>query len=190
VKALDRAGLAALVAWAIRAAMARAEAKGLAEDEVVSEALHAIHGALRTHAGGTTLSDHVRRRVRGALLDATKKETRLRNREVLFDDLEEAQGRAGEEDDETLGRALGVEAQVLGSPEESLLRREAQAALDREVAKLSRAERRLYELRHREGRTWNEIAVETGIPVSTARLSDTRIRDRLMAALCAYRDAG
>lgn len=189
MKALDRAGLAALVAWGIRAAMARAQAKGLAEDEVVSEALHAIHGALRTHAGGTTLSDHIRRRVRGALLDATKKETRLRKREVLLDDLEEAQRRAVDDDD-TLACALGVEAHVLSSPEESLLRREAHAALDREVQKLPRADLRLYELRHREGLTWNEISAETGIPVSTARLSDTRIRDRLTAALRAYGDAG
>jgi len=189
VKALDHATLAALVAWAIRAAMARAQAKGLAEDELVSEALHAIHGALRTHAGGTTLSDPIRRRVRGALLDAARREKRRRTREVLFDDIEEAQ-RPAVEDDDTLARALGVEALVLGSPEESLLRREAHAALDREVEKLPRADLRLYELRHREGLTWNEISAETGIPGSTARLSDTRIRDRLTAALRAYGDAG
>ena len=100
-----------------------------------------------------------------------------------------AQGRAVD-DDETLPRALGVEAQVLGSPEESLLRREAHAALDREVEKLSRDDRRLYELRHREGLTWPEISAATGIPESTARLHDKGIRDHLTAALRAYRDEG
>ena len=187
--ALDDAALKALVAWAVRTAMAHADATGLPADEIESEAVHAIQAALRTHAGGTTLSDHVRRRVRGALLDASKKEKRRRKREVLFDDLEEAQGPAAPEGDDTLARALGVEAEVLGSPLESLLRRERQAALDREVERFPPAERRLYTLRHREGLTWNEITAETGIPGRTARLSDKRIRDHLTAVLRArYKD--
>jgi RNA polymerase sigma factor (sigma-70 family) len=183
---LDSAGLAALVAWAIRAALARAQTKGLAENDVVSDALHGIHRALCTHAGGTTVSAHIRHRVLGALLTATRKQKQLREREVLLDDLEDAQAL----DDDRIPRALGVEAQVLGSPEESLLRHEAQAALDREVEKLSRDDRRLYELRHREGLTWPEISAATGIPESTLRLHDTRIRARLTAALRAYREDG
>jgi RNA polymerase sigma factor (sigma-70 family) len=193
VKGLDHAGLVALVAWAIRAALARAQLKGLPEDELVSEALHAIHGALRTHAGGTTISAHVRRRVRGALLDVTRREMRRRERELLLDDTEEAQGAAvkGEgEDEDTQARALGVEAQLLGSPEESLLRREARAALDREVSRLSRDDQRLYALRHQEGLTWEEIAAQTGMPSRTGRSHDKRIRARLTAALRAFEGEG
>ena len=189
VEALDREELAALVAWAVRSAMAWAEAKGLPEGDVVDEALHAIEGALRTHAGGTTLSDHVRRRVRGALLDATERETRRRGREVFLDDLAGA-AEAEEDDDEAPAWAAGARGQLVGSPEQSLLRREAQAALDREVERLPPADRRLYALRYRQGLTWNEIVAETSVPVRTLGLRDQRIRARLTAALRAYRDEG
>jgi RNA polymerase sigma factor (sigma-70 family) len=189
VKALDAAALAALVAWAVRTAMARAEVRGVHVDEVVSEALHGIHRALRTYAGGTTPSDHVRRRVRGAILDATRREKRIQSREVLLDDLEEARPPAVEDDD-TLPRAVGVEARVVGSPEASLLGREERALLDLEVTRLPRDDRHLYELRHREGLTWDEISVRTGLPARTARLHDKRIRDHLAEALRAYLDEG
>ena len=101
----------------------------------------------------------------------------------MLDDLEDAPTLAASDDDAVVARALGVEAQVLGSPLESLLRREQRAALDREVDQLPPGDRRLYVLRHREGLTWDEIAAETGIPDRTARLYDKRIRDRLTAAL-------
>ena len=185
VKALDRGKLVALVAWAIRSAMAWAQANGLHEGEVVSEVLHAIDGALRTHAGGTTVSDHVRRRVRGALLDATEKEHRRRDREVFLDDLAASDA---EHDEDGPAWAAGVEGKLVGSPEESLLRREAQGVLDREVERLPRADRRLYELRHRRGLTWDEICAETGIPVRTLGQHDKRIRDHLTAVLRAYQD--
>jgi RNA polymerase sigma factor (sigma-70 family) len=163
------------VDWALQAATTWAHARGLPEDEVVDEALHAVAGAVRTHDGRTTLSEHIRRRVRGALLDATKVEQRRRMREVFLDDLED--------DEATLSRTPGMDALVVGSPEESLLRHEAQAALGRAVEQLPPFEKRLYELRHREGLTWDEITAETGIPGRTARWYDRKIRDHLAEVL-------
>jgi len=156
----ERAELTSLVRWAIRAAVAVAEAQGLPEEELVSAALHAVEGGKRTHDPALgPLGPHVRRRVRGELSDASRSIRRRRSREVLFDDVEALA--PGLEDDEiTLSRALGVEALVMESPEESLLLREKQGALAREVDKLPAADKRLYTLRHREGRTWEEIHAE------------------------------
>jgi RNA polymerase sigma factor (sigma-70 family) len=189
VTALDLAKLDALVGWAVRMAMVWAQTTGLPEDELEGEALYAIDAALRTHhVRGVTVSEHVRRRVKGALLDTARKAQKHRQHEVLLDDLEEAERQTIEDDDEALMTALGVGAQVMASPEESLLRRERQAARDQEVDRLPPADRRLYVLRHREERTWDEISAETGIPGRTARDHDKKIRDHLTGVLRARFD--
>jgi DNA-directed RNA polymerase specialized sigma24 family protein len=183
--------LAALVAWAIRAAKARAHVKGLPADGAEDAALQAVFAALRTHdPAGAPLAAHVRRRVRGALLDLARAVERRGGREVLLDDLEEPIGPGIEHDEEGLGRVAGVEAPIVGSPEASLLRREQQTALDREVDKLPRADRHLYVLRHRKGLAWDAIAAATGLAARTARLHDKRIRDHLTATLRARDEAG
>jgi len=184
LSAVARAELCAQITWAIRAAAAVAEAYGLLEQDVVSAALYAVEGAMRTHdpARGP-LGPHVRRRVRGELYDAARTLGRRKRREVLLDDMEEAAAPGVEDDDLRLSRAFGVEALVVESPEEGLLLREKQEALAREVEKLPVPSRRLYVLRHHEGLTWAEIEVETGLPERTARDHDKKIRDRLAAAL-------
>jgi RNA polymerase sigma factor (sigma-70 family) len=189
VKPLGPAELAALVTWAIQLATAWAEETGTPADEVEGEVVDAMERALLRHdPSGTTVSDYVRRRVRGALIDATRKEKRRRKHEVLLADLEETAPPTIEDDDEALARALGVEGAVLGSPEEALLRAEEQAAIDREVERMPRADRGQYVMFHREGLTWDEISEQTGIPARTLRFHDKRIRDRLAAALRAFFD--
>jgi RNA polymerase sigma factor (sigma-70 family) len=179
----------ALVTWAIEAAVAWAEETGMPEDEITSEVINALHRALRRHeAGGTTVSDYVRRRVDGALLDASRKEKRRRRREVFLGDLEEARGQPVEDHDDALARATGVEGFAVGSPEAGVLRDEMQAALDGEVERLPRGDRLLYVLRYREELTWDDISARTGIPRSTAQLHDKLIRERLTAALRARYD--
>jgi RNA polymerase sigma factor (sigma-70 family) len=189
VKGVDGTALAVLVGWAIRLAMAFAQTTGLPEDELEGEALYAIDAALRTHRErGATVSEHVRRRVKGALLDTARKHGKHRQHEVLLDDTEAAERLAVEDDDEALTTALGVGAQVMASPEESLLHRERQALLDQAVERLPPADCRLYVLRHREERTWDGISAELGIPDRTARDHDKRIRGHLTAVLRARFD--
>jgi RNA polymerase sigma factor (sigma-70 family) len=183
----EREELSLLVAWAMRAALARARVTGLPEEDLESAALSAVESAWRradTELGKR--ASHVYRRVQGALLDMGRTLRRRRGREVLLDDLEEAVGPGIEDDDIALPRAAGVDALIVGSPEESLLWRERQSALDREVAKLSAARRRVYVLRHREGLTWPEIQAETGLPERTLQDHDKKIRDHLTAALRAW----
>src|SRR5262249_22969271 len=159
-------------------------ATGTPEDDVVSEAIEALYRALRRYEpGGTTVSDYVRQRVEGSFVDATRKVTRRKKREVLLADVEEAHRQPIEDDDEALSRATGVEGQVLGSADAVLLQREAQAALDLEVERMPRGDRRLYVQRYREELTWDEISARMGIPSSTLRYHDKRIRDRLTAAM-------
>jgi RNA polymerase sigma factor (sigma-70 family) len=189
VEALGRAELAALVTWAVQRAIAWAEATGTPQDDVTSEALHAIHLALRGHdAGGTTASAYIRRRVEGALLDATRTEKRRRRREVLLCDLGEAQSQPIEDDDEVLARAVGVEGFAVGLPDEDVLKAEMRAALHEELERLPSADRRLYARRHRDEATWEEIAAEMGVAVHIARYHDKRIRERLTAAMRARYD--
>ena len=191
VERLGDAELKALVTWAIEAAVAWAEQTGTPEAEVTSEAINAIHRALGRHAaGGTTASDYVRRRVHGALLDASRREKRRSKREVVLDDLEEARGQPIDEHDDALARATGVEGLTVGSPDAGLLRGEMQAALDEEVARLPRGDRLLYVLRYREELTWDELCTRTGIPRSTAQHHDKLIRERLTTALRARYDEG
>jgi RNA polymerase sigma factor (sigma-70 family) len=187
----ERAELTSLVSWAVRAALVRARVRGLPDDELVGAALSAVESAWRRAdpARGKRAS-HVYRRVHGALLDAVRTERRRNDREVLLDDLEEPVPPEVESDEVALPRAAGIEASMVGSPEESMLRRERQLALDREVARLPAAQRRLYVLRHREGYAWEEIEAETGLPGRTARDHDQKIRDHLTAVLRAWDEAG
>jgi RNA polymerase sigma factor (sigma-70 family) len=185
-KPLGPAELDALVRWAVRASSAWADATGLPADEVEWEVTGAICRALSRHdSEGTTVSAYVRQRVGGALLDTSKKQKRRGKHLVLFDDLEEARGQPFEDDDEALGRALGVEALAVGCPEAALLQKEAQAALDEELDKLPGRDKRLYTLRNRERLTWKEVSAKTGIPARTAQWHDHRILERLTAALSA-----
>ncbi len=182
--------LEALVTWAVRAARARAATTGLSEGELVDAALHALLGALRTHdaAEGAPLAAHVRRRVRGELLDAAKIERQRHDREPLLDDLAQALPAGVEEDEIALSRAAGAEALVMGSPETSLLAREARVAFEREVLLLQPDERRFYELYFRRGLGKRRVAAELGISERTVVNRAAAIRARLTAALRAYTD--
>jgi DNA-directed RNA polymerase specialized sigma24 family protein len=180
-----------LVRWAVTVATARARIAGLDEDELVSTALQAVHRTLQEPAEGTaSAGDRVRGRVWSALHEAGRKEHKRRRREVLADDFVAGLGPVGIDDDEALARACGVEAMALGSPEESLLRREARAHLDLEVTRLAPSDQRLYLLRRRQERTWDEISAQTGIPARTLRAADKRICDGLAAALWALEEEG
>ena len=139
-------------------------------------------------ARGVPVDEGVRRGVFGALRVERRRERTHRSREVIVDDFVDGQGPVGIDDDERLARVAGVEALALGasSPLESLLHREAQTHLNAEVARLSPSDQRLFDLRHRQALTWTEISAQMGVPDSTLRLQDTRIRDRLSAALWAY----
>lgn len=186
-----RAELTALVGWALLAAKARARLTGLAVDEAESAALRAVEGALRNHdASGAPLEAYVRLCVRWVLLDLGRSARRRGTHEVLLEDLEEPLQPGIENDGEGLARTAGIEARLVGSPEESLLQREEQAALDHAVDGLARADGRLYELRHREGLTWDAIATTLGIPARTLRLHDKRIRAHLAAVLRASDGGG
>jgi hypothetical protein len=174
--------LVGLVKWAMRAAQVRARMRGLDESELINRAVAAVLRALRDHPEGTALDDEVLAQVRGRVWDALddegKKQNKRRRREPFLDDLVEHLG-----DDEALPRALGVEPLVLASPEDSVLAREPLAKLDREVARLAPADRRLYTLRRRRGLPWDAISSRLGIPARTLRFHDRRICDHLTAAL-------
>jgi RNA polymerase sigma factor (sigma-70 family) len=184
-----------LVRWATKVALAWAR-RGLDEDELIRTALFAFYRALQRRgdeavltvdARGVPVDEIVRRAIFGALHEESRRQRKRRRREVLVDDLVAGQGPVGIDDDELLARASGVEALALGAPSplDSLLRSEAQAHLDAEVARLSPADQRLYDLRHRQELTWDEISARTGVPDSTVRLHAQRTRDRLAAALWA-----
>jgi DNA-directed RNA polymerase specialized sigma24 family protein len=163
--------------------------KSLPPDELVSAALHAVHGAIRTHdATRAPLAAHVRRRVRGELLDAAAAEILRNERAPVLDDLELPLPPGVEDDELALTRVAGIEDLIAGSPEEILLAHEARAMRDREVAKLPRDDRRLYDLRFRRCVGWNEVAAKLGITPRAAQYRAEEIRTKLTAAMRAYRD--
>jgi RNA polymerase sigma factor (sigma-70 family) len=187
--------LEALVAWAKGAALAWARVKQLPEHELVSAALRAVCGAVRTHGAPRVegakiapLGAHVRLRVRYELLDAAKGEVKRHDREPLLDDLAPALPPDVEDDALALARLAGVEDLIAGSPEEILLAREVRAVRDRAVARLSPDDRRLYDLRFRRGLGWEEVATKLGIKSRAAQYRAEEIRAKLTEALRAYRD--
>lgn len=64
------------------------------------------------------------------------------------------------------------------------------ASIEGAIARLSREDRKLYELRFRQGLGWKHVAVELGISARTAQYRAEEIRDELAAAMRAYGDDG
>jgi RNA polymerase sigma factor (sigma-70 family) len=183
-EARERAEIEALVAWAIRSALARARVKGLPEQDMVSAALFAVVSALGTFKDAKgKLGPHVRRRVRFELIDAAKIANTRHENEVFLDDLEGAFQPGMDDDDAGLARGAGIDALVFCSPEESLLIKESHTAFHREVARLPRDLRQLYQVRYREGLGWRQVAARLGIPEHTARYQDGKLRALLTDAL-------
>jgi DNA-directed RNA polymerase specialized sigma24 family protein len=126
--------------------------------------------------------------VRGELLDAVKIERKRHAREPLLDDLAQALGEGVEDDEIALSRVAGVEATVVGSPEASLLAREARVAFEREVLRLEPVEREFYELYFRRGLGKRRVAAELGVVERTVVNRAAAIRAQLTAALRGYTD--
>jgi RNA polymerase sigma factor (sigma-70 family) len=147
---------------------------------MVSAALYAVEGGWRTfrEGEGPTRAQHVKRRVRGELIDAVKAQEGLREREPLLLD-------AAEEDDDRALRA-SVADTILASPFDQVLQRERIGAVDRAVARLSPVERRVYALRFREGRPWKEVASTLHLSERMAELHGQHVRDKLAAALSGW----
>jgi RNA polymerase sigma factor (sigma-70 family) len=175
--------LAELLGWAIRAATVRARQRALPEHALIDGAVAAVSAAVRTHDGTLgELGAHVRARVRWELLDAARAEQERWAREPLLEDME-GLGREAMEDDTLLLQRSGLESQVVGSAEDSLLQHERRTLRDRAVDGLEPGDRRLYTLRHREGRGWDEIAAALGMSRRTAQYHDARIRAHLTKVL-------
>jgi RNA polymerase sigma factor (sigma-70 family) len=142
-------------------------------------------------------STYAWRRVTGAVLSAVRTAKKRMPLEVPLDVIETIGEGGAADEDAILGRidatlAELMEAFVLGcagvewatNGEAHLLRRERHAELAAAMAALAPEDRLLFELRHREGWTWQPIAERLGISVRTAKYHDARIRADLRATLC------
>lgn len=192
----DRAELAKLVRWAIRIALVLARMHGQwhRREALISDALYALHGALRTFDESKgKLLPFLRIRITGELRDTIKRERRRAAWEVALDDADGALPAGTEDDPAALSFAAGVEAFVAcctaaelhASAEEQYLRREAVTVLHQELEKLSPDARRQLYLRYWQRLTWDDVAAALGISERTARDHDATFRKALKSALLA-----
>lgn len=177
--------LAELVPWAIRIACAFADAYRLRhmEDELVSDALYALHDALsRYDASKGDPRPFLRVRIVGELYDAIKNAKGREALEVALDDVSAA---LIDQDPVDVVAAAGVDQIVIGltdpsaNAEAQYLRHEAITLLRREVEKLDPDGRHLLALRYWEQRGWRGVAEALGIPERTAKDHDRKIREKL-----------
>ena len=202
-----REELAELVRWATRIALVVVKLRRHLhrKGDAVESAMHALHGALRTFdpakadpekAPEVSFKEFAKVRIRGEVSDTITRDRRRARREVPYDDEVTALSEDVLRDPDALARAAGVERFVVRqaaedpheNPEARLLRRERLALFDAALARCSLEERRLYELRHREGRPWKEVASALGLPVRTAQDHDQKLQRHLKSAMLA-RDA-
>jgi RNA polymerase sigma factor (sigma-70 family) len=192
--------LPGLVRWAIRIALVFAGVYRLGhlQDDLVSDALYALHGALRSYdATKGRLKPFLRIRIVGELCDSVKDARQRAAWEVALEDLPEGLPDGSDGEPAALAAAAGVEGFVLGcvavdlraGPEAHYLRQEVFAGLRSEIAKLPDEAQRQLDLRYWQHLTWVDLAAVMGIPDRTARDHDHKIRAALRAALLAHEGA-
>jgi RNA polymerase sigma factor (sigma-70 family) len=183
------------VRWTIRIALVFAGVYRLQhlQDDLISDALYALHGALRTYDPTTRvpLRSFLRIRIAGELCDAVTDARRRAAMEVALEDSSEVLPESVLGDPLALAQVAGVDGFVLGcavaelhtNAETQYLRHEVAAGLRREMEQLAPEVRRQLDLRYWEHLTWDEIAAALGIPARTARDRDKKAREALRAAL-------
>jgi RNA polymerase sigma factor (sigma-70 family) len=150
--------------------------------------------AQRYDAGKAKFPTYAWRRVTGACLNAAEKEHRRIQREPLLDVSEDIRddGQPADEneaidriDDAAAGvmDAFAVACAAVAGADVELLRERTRADLERALGALRPEDRRLFELRHRDGSTWRAAAEGLGISEGTAKDRDQRIRAALRKAL-------
>jgi RNA polymerase sigma factor (sigma-70 family) len=181
------------------AAIARAVAAGWNVihwlDDLRSVAFLALSNAAQDYdARKAKFSTYAWRRVTGACLNAAEKEHRRILRELVLDLAEEIRddGQPADEN-EALDRidaataevmdAFAVACAAVAGAEVELLRERTRADLEQALGALRPEDRRLFELRHRDGSTWQAAAEALGISERTAKDRDHRIRAALRKAL-------
>jgi RNA polymerase sigma factor (sigma-70 family) len=202
-----REQLAELVRWATRIALVVVKLRRHLhrKGDAVESAMHALHSALRTfkpakvdpeQAPEEAFKAFAKVRIRGEVRDAIKQDRKRARREVPYDDEVMPLSEEVLRDPDALARAAGVERFVVreaaedprGDPEARLLLRERVTLFEHALARCSPDEQRLYDLRHREGLPWKEVASALGLPVRTAQDHDQKLQKRLRDAMLA-RDA-
>jgi len=146
---------------------------------------------------GASFSTYAWRRVTGAVFDAVRKEAK---RLSLEESLDAAEQIAEDGDSATEAGAIAqidagtavimaafaascVASELHANGEAKLLERETFAEVERALADLPAVDRRLFELRNRDGMQWEEVVVRVGMKERAARDRCEKIRERLRRAL-------
>lgn len=137
-----------------------------------------------------TLKPYVKKCVTWRIRDAVDEEREIREHELPLDEAAaprpmhpelRAEDAARDLYDDIVALYMSEELRSQGEPE--MLRREAHAALHREVERLPPRHRVLIELRYSREATWAEVGEALGIRAEAARKLDERIRKHLYDAL-------
>lgn len=186
-----------LVRWATRIALVLASLRRHRhrKDDAIEAAMYALHCALRTYdpATETPFKEFAKWRIRGEVLDLIKSNEKRACREVPYDDAFVALSEGVLRDPDALARATGVESFVVRcgaedpreNPEARLLQREKYALFHRELARCSPEAQQLYDLRHRQGLPWKDVARTLGLAVRTVQDHDQKLQKHLKDALLA-----
>ena len=196
-----RAATFAKTAGHIASSVAFASNMNRVRDDLRSEAFEALSRASATydpsHPSQCSFTTYAWRRVTGAVLDAVRKEAKRVSLETSLDAAEEiaADGSSTPEagviaqiDAATAVimaafAASCVASELHANGEAKLLERETLAEVERALADLPALDRRLFELRHREGARWEEVVVQVGMSERKARDRCEEIRERLRRVL-------
>jgi RNA polymerase sigma factor (sigma-70 family) len=177
-------------------------------DDLRSEAFEALSRASATydpeHPSKCSFTTYAWRRVTGAVLDAVRKEATRVSLETSLDAAEEiaaggdpatdagiiAQIDAGTAVIMAAFAASCVARELHTNGEATLLERETRAEVERALAALPDIDRRLFELRHRDGARWEEVVPLVGMSERNARDRCKEIREKLRRILVGRAEIG
>lgn len=191
-----RAELRELVSWAKGIARALGKLSRQLYDEAAlnGAALQGLHAALGRYdpARGVGFKLFARARIAGQVRRTIKAERRRADREELLGDVLLDLPDGAEPASEAVNAFFlyCVAAEIDAGGEAACLRREAYAALHREIAPLAPQTKRLLRLRYGEGLPWKEVGAAVGLGEQAAKDEDRKLRARFAAVLLAGEGPG